>query len=60
MWDETLFSCFNDCPIQGNHTEMSENCKEIDNNITTCACEYVVNILTAKKWTGIEHQKEKT
>jgi hypothetical protein len=29
-------------------------------NISTFAREYVVNILTAKKWTVIEHQKDKT
>jgi hypothetical protein len=29
-------------------------------NLSTFAREYVVNILTAKKWTGIEHQKRKT
>jgi hypothetical protein len=36
-----------------------KNCKEID-NLTTFLWEYVVNILMAKKWTGIEHQKKKT
>jgi hypothetical protein len=35
-----------------------KNCKEID-NLTTFERRYVVNILTANKWTGIEHQNKK-
>jgi hypothetical protein len=36
-----------------------KSCKVID-NLGTFTWEYVVNILTAKKWTGIEHRQEKT
>jgi hypothetical protein len=36
-----------------------KSCKDIE-NITTFAREYAVNILTAKQWTGIEHQHEKS
>jgi hypothetical protein len=36
-----------------------KSCRDID-NLTTFAREYVVNILTAKKLTGIEHQHEKS
>jgi hypothetical protein len=35
-----------------------KSCKDIE-NLTIFASEYVVNILTAKQWTGIEHQNEK-
>jgi hypothetical protein len=36
-----------------------KNYGDID-NLTTFAREYVVNILTAKIWTRIEHKKKKT
>jgi hypothetical protein len=32
-----------------------KSCMEIE-NLATFACKYVVNILTAKQWTGIDNQ----
>jgi hypothetical protein len=36
-----------------------KSCREID-NLSIFVREYVVNVLTAKKWSGIKHQKGKT
>jgi hypothetical protein len=58
MWDETLFSCFNDCSTQGTIPSRVKRCREID-NLSTIAREYVVNAFTANKWSGIIHQKGK-
>jgi hypothetical protein len=44
---------------RGSIPKRVKSCKEID-NLGKFAREYVVNILTANKWTGIEHQQEKT
>jgi hypothetical protein len=44
---------------RGTIPKRMEKYMDID-NLGTFAREYVVNILTAKKWTGIEHQKDKT
>jgi hypothetical protein len=44
---------------RGTIPKRMKNYGDID-NLIIFAWEYVVNILTAKKWTGIEHQKEKT
>jgi hypothetical protein len=40
---------------RGTILKQVKNCRDID-NLTTFARKYVVNILTAKKWMGIEHQ----
>jgi hypothetical protein len=44
---------------RGTISKRVKNHRDMD-NLSTFAQEYVVNILTAKAWTGIEHQKEKT
>jgi hypothetical protein len=44
---------------RGTIPKRMKNYGDID-NLSIFAREYVVNILTLKKWTGIEHQKEKT
>jgi hypothetical protein len=41
---------------RGTMPKRMKNYRDID-NLSTLSQENVVNILTAKKWTGIEHQK---
>jgi hypothetical protein len=40
---------------KGNIPKRVKSCTEIE-NLAMCAREYVVNILTAKQWTGINNQ----
>jgi hypothetical protein len=59
MWDDFFLAASMISQYRVTIPKRVKICRDID-NLTIFVREYVVNILTAKQWTGIEHQNEKS